>query len=55
MDRLTTVETEILLRWFLYHASRQQINLANEELPVFFHKAWTEYVSKDWRDGTQTS
>ena len=46
MTRLTSTETEILLRWFLYHATRQQIDLANEEVPVFFHKAWTEYVVK---------
>jgi hypothetical protein len=55
MDRLTQVETEIMLRWFLYRADRATLDRVREEMPVFFQKAWREHVSKDWRDATQTS
>lgn len=46
MERLTTTETEILLRWFLYRADLTTLDRARAEMPVFFHKAWNEYVVK---------
>ena len=48
MSRLTSTETEMLLRWFLYNASREQMDLARKEVPVYFNKAWSEYVVKDY-------
>lgn len=47
MSRLTSVETEMLLRWFLYRADRATLDRVRTELPVFFHKAWHEYVVRE--------
>lgn len=40
MDRLTITETELFLRWWLYHATPEQIMRARSEMPVYFDKAW---------------
>lgn len=44
MERLATVESELLLRWFLNHASSEQIAALREEMPIYFRKAWSHYV-----------